>query len=337
MRAREEDQALRPTFLSIPYVPRVGDRVNPQLYRYHLRKHLQELRKAYAFDRLLCAWLFPDGWAVKEVAHEMGLPFALIAQGSDVHQYLKKPFRKKRIVETANQSLGVITRSADLGERLILAGVNARIPHAVYNGVKHSLFHPGDVAAARKALELPEHSLIILFVGNLLPIKQPELILQAFARFVEQNQQLHPTLVMLGDGPLRTRLENLSAELGIRSEVKILGQAAPEIIAQHMQAADLLTLASQNEGVPNVILESLASGLPVVAPAVGGIPEIIHQPALGLATQLKSEKDLLAAWTHQFQQKTDPFLIAQNAQQFTWEKAAERYEEILRGEASSDS
>ncbi len=335
LRAREQDLTLSPSYLSIPYIPRVGDRVNPQLYRNRLRNHLTKLREEYPFDRLLCAWLFPDGWAIKEVANELQIPFALIAQGSDVHQYLENPFRRERIVETANRSLGVITRSADLGERLKKAGVHPNIPQTVYNGVDHTLFFPGEKAASRKSLSLPEHSVIILYVGNLLPIKQPELIIRAFANFVRQDKLSEARLIMFGDGPLRTRLERLCNELSIDQNVQILGQAPPETIAGYMRAADFLTLASLNEGVPNVILESLASGLPVVAPAVGGIPEILHDSALGIVAPLSREDDLVQAWKQQLNKKVDSNRVAESAQQFTWERAAESYEKILSGSSST--
>ncbi len=327
--ARTEDLALKPEYLGIPFLPKIGTRIRTQLYLSHLLPKLRSIHREFPFERLLCAWLFPDGCAIGKAAVKFKVPFALIAQGSDVHQYLKDSFRKKQIVETANRSLGVITRSADLGHRLQAAGVDTDKTFTVYNGIDHALFCLGDKEQARTKLALPLDERILLFVGNLLPIKRPRLIIEAFAKIKGEQQATSRRLVMIGGGPLRAELEQLVASLNLKDQVQFQGQQSPETIATYMQAADLLTLASVNEGVPNVILEALASGLPVVAPKVGGIHEIIKQSHLGTLSQIDSATQLASAWTMQLAKEADRVKISDYAKQFTWKKAANQYDQIL--------
>ena len=336
LRPRVEDRSIAPEYLGIPYFPKIGNRINPYLYKRRLLPALKKIQQDYPFDRLLCAWLHPDGWAVGQVAKELRTPFALIAQGSDVHQYLKDRFRKRLIVETANRSLGVITRSADLGRRLQEAGVHSNRLFTVYNGVDHNLFSPGSTTSARNNLSLPKNESIILFVGNLLPIKRPQLIISAFAQFRAQHPTKKCRLIMLGEGPLRDPLAQQIGKLRLEGQVEMPGQQAPERIAEYMRASDCLTLASINEGVPNVLLEALATGLPIVAPAVGGIPEVINRPALGTTLEIEKEEDLVSAWHHQLSSPHSDSVISEYAREFTWEKATLDYEKVLRGTQSQE-
>ncbi len=326
---RPTDQGLCPEFLDIPYWPKIGNRINHRLYARHLGKKLEAIRATFPFERILCAWLYPDGWAVARNAVELDVPYALIAQGSDVHQYLDDPHRKRSIVWAANHSLGVITRSADLGERLKKAGVHTHIPKTIYNGVDHNRFTPGNRAAVRKALGLPPEAEIILFVGNLLPIKRPDWILTAFAQWAKASKTTERRLILLGDGPLRESLESQIQSHDLQTRVTLAGRQAPEVIAQYMQAADLLTLASINEGVPNVILESLACGLPVVAPSVGGIAEVLSASYLGQTIPLPQPDALIPAWDRQLATQSDPSSIHTYAQKFTWSKTAAAYAQLL--------
>ena len=326
---RDSDRPLSPEFLSIPYLPKIGNRINPHLYLWRLRKAVLRIRNDFPFERILCAWLHPDGWAVGQVAQQLNTPFALIAQGSDVHQYLNDAYRKKLIVETVNRSLGVITRSGDLSQRLCEAGVREGIAHTVYNGIDRKLFFPGNQAEARSRLSLNADASIFLFVGNLLPIKRPQMIMDAFARFRRQTPERQAHLILLGEGPLRRELTQPAQALSLEAHIQMPGQRSPQQIADYMRAADCLTLASINEGVPNVLLEALASGLPVIAPAVGGIPEIIKHSYLGQTPNSFDAQTLAQAWARQMATPPDPTRIAAYAKPFTWDKAAAAYAAIL--------
>ncbi|MGC6489031.1 MAG: glycosyltransferase, partial [Planctomycetota bacterium] len=134
----------------------------------------------------------------------------------------------------------------------------------VRNGVDLERFAPGDAAAARAALGLPTGVRIALGVGRLVPGKGFDVA----ARAVASDPGLH--LVLVGDGGERARIAAAAP-----GRVTFLGAQPPERVALAYQAADVFVLPSEREGWPNVVTEALASGLPVVASRVGGIPQIL--------------------------------------------------------------
>jgi len=112
----------------------------------------------------------------------------------------------------------------------------------------------------------------LLFVGNLVPVKGLDVLLAACGQLDGSAMpwQLH----VVGEGPLKTALEWQARSLGIAERVSFHGARPHAQLPEWFRAADLLVLSSRSEGVPNVLLEAAACGLPFVASEVGGIPEI---------------------------------------------------------------
>lgn len=136
-------------------------------------------------------------------------------------------------------------------------------------------------AAARGALRGPlglgDDALLIGAVGRLVPIKDLGLLVQAFAELAPAHPRAH--LVLVGDGVSRGELEAHAARLGIAARVHFLGwrDDLPPVYAD----LDVVALTSKNEGTPLAIVEAFASGRPVVATAVGGVPDMFTSPANG--------------------------------------------------------
>jgi glycosyltransferase involved in cell wall biosynthesis len=121
-------------------------------------------------------------------------------------------------------------------------------------------------------------AVVIGSVGRLSEVKRQDLLLRAVASLTESFPQLR--LLLVGDGPERQRLEELAAKLGIAERTVFAGyQANPE---EYLAAMDLFALTSRHEALPLALLEAWASGLPVVASAVGGIPKVVEQGRTGL-------------------------------------------------------
>jgi glycosyltransferase involved in cell wall biosynthesis len=210
---------------------------------------------------------------------------------------------------------GIITRSHALAERLNQAGVPADRLRTVHNGVETDFFRPGDQPSARRALDLPVDNRIILYVGNLLPIKNPGLLLDAFSRLDEK-----PRLVYVGDGELRAQLLQQARHLGLVDRVHFMGNLAPEHVVRHMQAADVLAVPSRNEGLPNVLREAFACGLPVVAADVGGIREIVTENWLGTLVPSENPEALAAALASRLGQAPETARIRRHAEGFSWQR-----------------
>lgn len=310
---RPIDQKLHPVYVPSRYVPKIGSRWNHRLMKRALRPHLAER----AFDVALVSWLYPDACALSALAQEFGFPFVAIAQGSDAHQYLKDRVRRTAIVDAMRHCSALITRSAELARLLADAGVERTRLHTIYNGVDLEMFRPGKLQEERSKLGLPHDQPIVLFVGNFVDIKNPLLLLEAHKRLPQK-----PLLVMIGGGPLRSRL--------IGENVLVAGRKSPAEVAAYMRAANLLCLPSANEGVPNVILEAFSSGLPVVASRVGGIPEVHQQELLGALVRAGDVDDLTRALADVLQRPTETERIRAHALRFSWQNAATAYDQLLQ-------
>ena len=172
-----------------------------------------------------------------------------------------------------------ITVSKDLENWLIsFVGVRPEIVTQVYNGVDTAAFTP---ATVKPLALLPRHwqgrddILVLGTVGRLTPVKDQQLLLRALAGLTEQFPDLASRLrlMVVGDGPLAEELNRLSVDLGLGDNVWFAGDRAdvPELLG----AIDVFVLPSLGEGISNTVLEAMASGLPVVATAVGGNLELV--------------------------------------------------------------
>jgi len=169
----------------------------------------------------------------------------------------------------------VVAVAAALREAPGLRRVEPSRLAVVPNGIDSSRMEEAaarEKSAAASLLAADGGAPVILAAGRLARQKGIDLLLRAVARLREQVPGLR--LAVAGDGPEAPRLERLACELGVERRVRWLG-ARPEI-AGLLSAADLVAVPSRSEGLPYVVLEALALGRPVVAAAVGGIPELVR-------------------------------------------------------------
>ena len=139
---------------------------------------------------------------------------------------------------------------------------------------------PNDRARAAVAPRSGAGPCRCLYVGELQHVKGSDLLVRAFARV----QAVEPTvrLEVVGDGPARAAVEAYVRNHGLDAAVRFVGAIAPERVLDAIDAADIVVLASRSEGMPRVILEAFARGVPVVAPRVGGIPEVVRDGETGV-------------------------------------------------------
>ncbi len=192
----------------------------------------------------------------------------------------------------------------------------------VYNGINIERFKGVglDKQAARHFFSLPEQAWIWGAVGRLAPVKGHATLLKAWAEAGLGKLGCH--LALAGDGDLYASLSALAAELGIAKEITFLGHISE--VPTFLKALDGFVMPSLHEGFPLAILEALAAELPVVASAVGGIPEILTDLAgQGHAFLVPSENDKefgdamakVVSWSdHEYRQAVDH--ISKHIQRF---------------------
>ena len=325
-----EDVDLRPVYPSTRYVPRIGSLVNHRLFARDVRPALHSVAADWRPDAILAAWVYPDGCGAAMVAEELGLPVVVIAQGTDIHQYLRMPVRSRVIRRTLCRVSAVVTRSRDMAGQVVAAGVPSDRVHTIYNGVDLDLFTPGDLGAARAQLGLPEDARVVLFVGHLTAIKDPLLLVRAFALLRAGDAEARWRLVLVGDGELRREVEREVEARGLGERVVLAGERRPADVVRFMQAADVLAVPSRNEGVPNVIREAFACGLPVVATRVGGVPEVVDQPFLGRLVEWGEEEEMARGLCEMAATgRSERERVRACATGFSWAKTVDGYVDTL--------
>jgi len=169
---------------------------------------------------------------------------------------------------------------------------------------------PVDRSPIRRTLRLPQDSFCVCAAGRLSPEKGHRYLLQAVARLTGRIPRL--VLILLGEGRERATLEDLARDLGIRKHVIFAG--FKKDIRPWIQACDLLINPSLTEGMPNVVLEAMALGIPVVATAVGGVPDLIQNGKSGLLVPPARDEILAAAIYRLFANPAEARHLVQNAQ-----------------------
>jgi glycosyltransferase involved in cell wall biosynthesis len=161
-------------------------------------------------------------------------------------------------------------------------------------------------------------------VGSLLPVKNVPTLLRAFASLGSRIPRQPLELVIVGDGAQQASLADQAVQLGVAGSVRFVGARSHGEIALWLGASDLLCLPSLAEGVPNVVLEALASGRPVVASNVGGIPEVHPGNVAGALVPPTDEKALADALQRTLLSPVEPERIAALVSGHTWGANAER-------------
>jgi glycosyltransferase involved in cell wall biosynthesis len=170
------------------------------------------------------------------------------------------------VVRQANK---VIVPSQYLANWVVKWGVPTEKIAVIYNAVEI----PDKVEPLSIPLKTPVKAVT---VGRLVPWKQVDGLIEALNEISELG------LVVVGDGPERPRLERIAQELGVSGRVYFAGQRSKKETLSLMAACDLFVLNSTYEGLPHTVLEAMALGLPVIATAVGGTPEVVRDGETGL-------------------------------------------------------
>jgi glycosyltransferase involved in cell wall biosynthesis len=276
---------------------------------------------------------YPDGVGVALAARRLGLPYVVTCHGSDINVYSERGALRWQIRRALLGAAATIAVSAALRAKIeaLFAGATPAGPlvHIPCAGFDPGVFRPGDRRALRAELGVPTGGRLVVFVGQLVPIK-------GTARLVEAWRLLHAEgrlgaddrLVLVGEGRLRAELAAQAAAGGISDRVHLAGVVPQPTVARWIGAADALCLASDNEGTPNVIVEALASGVPVVATRVGGIPELVT-PGLNGDLVPRDPAALARALGAALDRPWEPEAIRRTVADLTWDALAARNLELL--------
>ena len=268
--------------------PMIGGWTHPRAIVRAALPVLQAIRaQGFDFDVMDAEFFFPCGVAAAQLGEIMDRPVSIMARGSDIHYWSQHPAARRAILEAGNKAARLLAVSAAMRDDMIALGLPAEKIFVHHMGIDLAPFRPRDRADEKAKLGIAGP--LLLSAGNLIPLKGHDIMIAAL--------QLLPdaTLMIAGEGPERAILEKKSQALRLSDRVKFLGRVGHEDMPALMAAADIMTLASQREGLATAWLESLACGTPIVAPRVGGIAEVITGPDAGRIAQARTPQAMAEA------------------------------------------
>ncbi|MFO0550469.1 MAG: glycosyltransferase family 4 protein [Polyangiaceae bacterium] len=311
-----------PRFLHVPRVTAV----HAPLYALGVAKDAIALRGHYSV--ILSPFAYPDGVASVLLGEALGVPVVMKLHGGDINVGAKNPPVRRWIEWAFARVAHVIAVSYPLAEEAHRLGAAWSKISVVEDGVDQNLFAPRPKGPAREKLGLALHRRYVLYVGRLERRKGVFELMQAFDTLLERHADLD--LLLVGDGEDTSACKTW-AETRWQGRVVMTGNVAPDAVAEFYTACDLATLPSYAEGTPNSVIEALACGRPVVATAVGGVPDMIHDQRMG---ELLAPKDV-AALVDSFERSLSRTYDAQEIVRLTgrgsWLDSARHLADVLAG------
>ena len=310
---------LSTTYIRYPSVPVVTRPINGMICAHYIEDCLREI----APDVVLNFWIYPQGRGALLAGRTVGAKVIVGAIGSDLNA-LPGRVTSYLTLRTMMEADHVITKSDKLRCRAVEMGVPPDRVTAVLNGCDRRLFSPGDRIGARKDLNISLDKCLVVFVGRLEVAKGIRDLFDACHRLRAKYANLQ--LAYIGDGPGASLLSRLKARFSA-GWVLLPGSTDARGVAQWLRASNLLALPSYVEGCPNVVLEALSCGRPVVATNVGGVPEVLSREG----GELVSPRDSVAlaeAIDHVLQQKWDERKLASKCGR-SWDDMADEVCRIL--------
>jgi len=180
-------------------------------------------------------------------------------------------------------STGYVSNSQAAIDFLVAHGFDRRKFWLIHNGIDLNEFRPSPDTGQtnpRQRLGISLNALVVTCVANLRPPKGHFYLIEAISQ--TQWKQLNLKLLLVGDGPLREDLEAFARKYHISEAIAFLGAVDRRTVLDVLRITDIFVLPSLNEGLPTAVLEAMAAGCPVVATAVGGMPELVVHNETGL-------------------------------------------------------
>ena len=296
---------------------------------------LRALKQRHGHFVLHAHCAYPDAVGAALAARWLGLPLVATAHGSDINLSARERALRPQIRAALRSARRVIAVSDPLARAVAaLTGlVPPRIECIPCAGYAPEVFHPrppAGRAALRSGLGVDANTRLVLFVGHLVPVKGLDVLLHAWALLPSMRPDAAPArLVLVGEGAERDALMRLAEREGVAGHVTFLGPRPQAVVADWLAAADLLCLPSHAEGSPNVVVEALASGVPVVASRVGGIPDLVDDGVNGLLVPAGDAAALASALAAALARDWDAERIAASIAQLTWSAIGRRNRHVL--------
>jgi glycosyltransferase involved in cell wall biosynthesis len=309
-------------------IPKIAMALHAFTMALSLLPFVRNLSRKFNFDLIDAHYIYPDGFAAVLLGAMLKKPVVVSARGSDINEFVRFPVIKRMLQYTIDRASTSVAVCQALKNEMIRLGADSRKIVVIPNGVDGKKFFPCLNQEARDMLGLPADRRIILSVGALIPRKGFDVVIHALKLLIQHPELTDLLFVIVGDGPKREALGDLVCSLGLKEHVRFVGEVPHQKLRYWYSAADLFCLASDREGWPNVVLESLACGRPVVATDVWGVPEILRSDAIGLLTK-RNAQDIADTLSKALTKRWCRTTILDFAAQHTWKRSAESVQRVF--------
>lgn len=260
-------------FKALVHFKSVKDNFRLVTYIISLFFNLMWIVRKYDIDIIHAHSTIPTGFIGVIVAKIMKKPVFITAHGMDINNFENNSFFKQLITFSLNNCNKAIAVSNDLAGKMRLLGIDKDKIIVLRNAVNTDIFKPTELKKVRKNYAIKDN-ILILFVGYLDTFKGIFELIDAFYEVNKGNK--NTTLMIIGEGPKKNELKKRVLKIGLEKSVIFTGKIPSIDIYEYYQSADIFVLPSHTEGLPLVIIEAMACGIPVIASSVGGISEVVE-------------------------------------------------------------
>jgi len=311
---------LKATYIPYPAIPVLTRPFNGYMAANRLLPYVAQFEP----DIVLNYTVYPYGLAAVRIARALGVPAVLTAIGSDLNR-MADPISAMLTRSTLRKADFVTTVSHDLCTTARRLGAPPGSTRTKLNGCDTSVFYPLDRKTSREELGLDQDKKVILYVGRMDHRKGLLELVEAIANLRATRSDLHCYLI--GDGADKGMVVDAIAKHKVGDTITVMPPCLSAKVAVWMGAADLVTLPSYAEGCPNVVIEAMSAGRPVVASKVGGIPELMNE-TVGRLVKVRDAAALAGGLAEVLDQTWDADAIAAKYSR-SWQSVADDLKLVL--------
>lgn len=307
--------------------PKVGGYVQPLLMWRATCRAAEQIRTSFDFDLIDAHWSYPNGVVATALGRHFQRPVVITGRGEDMLRFPDLPLIGRSIRRAMRRGNQFIALSEEIARSMRHNGADPERITLIPNGVDCEDFKPVPRGEARRALGLAADAKIIVSVGNRDENKGFHLLVDALTLIQEHHADVR-IIIVGGAGRFGSDFTP-AIQARIRAHnaadaVMLPGNRPHEELKLWYNAADVFALLSSREGSPNVLMEALACGVPAVATAVGGIPEVLSDPGLGIVIGQRSPEAAAKALTEALGRNWDRASIRKKMESRSWDRTAKQ-------------
>ena len=302
------------------YVPKVMTSLHPLFLGISIVISVKPLLWLLSANRVIASWAYAEGVCAAFFKGLVGNKLIIESLGSDINALMTKPLHKRQMKWAFKKATFVTGKSQALVTAIHshTSRVNAEV---VYNGVDFESF------TLRSSPVFTSAEIKLVFIGSVIKTKGIFELIDAIALLKKQNCTIN--LNLLGAGAQMKDLEERISQLGVADSVNLVGPIPHDSLMNFIHDSDALILPSYREGVPNVVMESLSTGTPVIVTKVGGIPEVVQENTNGVFINALSGEGVMEAILKAKNTEWQCNAIRASISHLTWANTAQHIQSLL--------